>query len=95
MDRTRVRGRLPALVCALVLGIAGLVGTTPAALADSYDDACSAPTSTISGSSSAAISVGPSSVILITGGTFSGGVNAWDATGVVCVAAPGRSRRPT
>src|SRR5262245_37480922 len=83
----RFRGRLAPLVAALGLGVAGLAVTTPAAMADSFDDACSSPTTTIPASSSAPLSVGAADVVLISGGTFSGGIDAWAAGGVVCVAA--------
>ena len=56
-------------------------------VADSFDDACASPTQTIAADSSTAISLTPTSVVLISGGTFSGGLDAFPSGAVLCVAA--------
>ena len=63
-------------------------------LADAYDDACASPTITIGASSTTAIDVTSTSVILIAGGTFQGGINSWASGGVICVAPPAALQPP-
>ena len=81
--------RSPNAVLAVLAALAMLAPSVidpTAVLADAYDDACASPTTTIPGSSTAAISVTSTSVVLIAAGTFQGGINSWASGGVVCVA---------
>ena len=84
MHRRRPNAVLVVLALLAILTPSLVDPTT--ALADAYDDACASPTTTIPGSSTAAISVTSTSVVLIAGGTFQGGVNSWASGGVICVA---------
>jgi hypothetical protein len=76
------------VVMAIAITVVGLAMTPQVVRADTYDDACGAPTITISTSAGAAITVGPTDVVLIAGGTFTGGINEWQTGGVICLAGP-------
>src|SRR3954464_12474608 len=78
-------GRYAVLAPLLVVLGAGVYGGAPARAADPA--ACQTPTNTVSGGGAAAISVGPGEVLLLTGGTFTGPVDALAGGGTLCVAA--------
>jgi VCBS repeat-containing protein len=85
MDRRRPPVVFAAV--ALVSMLAAWLVVPTAAFADAYDDACGSPTTTIGASSTTAIDVTSTSVVLIAAGTFQGGINSWASGGVICVAA--------
>lgn len=70
-----------ALLAGALLGVA-----TGPARAD-FATECAAPTRTITGPSSDAITVAAGEVVLLTGGTFTGGINSLASTGLLCIAA--------
>ena len=90
------RRRSPAVLA--LLAIITMLGAWAAApltvLADAYDDACASPTTTIGASSTTAIDVTSTSVVLIAAGTFQGGINSWASGGVICVAAAATFQPP-
>ncbi len=84
-------------IVAITVGLLGTLSSVaaPAVFADAFDTACASPTQTISADSTATLNLVSGDVVLISGGRFSGGVNAFPAGACSASGRRGRSRRRT
>jgi uncharacterized repeat protein (TIGR01451 family) len=83
--RRLVRLRSGWLLSAVFIVAAVAVGVPSPAQAD-FAGECAAPTTILTGGSSAPLSVAAGQTVLLTSGTYTGGVNSLDAGGRICVA---------
>jgi uncharacterized repeat protein (TIGR01451 family) len=81
--------RFKTLLAALFAGLlpaAFVLGGVPSPAAADYASDCGSPTRTLSGGSASAFSVAAGEVVLLTGGSYTGGVNEFPAGATICVA---------
>lgn len=83
---TRGRGRAWTIATALAVASTTAVVVAPAPASADFASECSAPTRTLTGDRTASVQVAAGETVLLTGGTFSGGVDALPETGRLCVA---------